>query len=151
MPNSDTNSPVFLSIFSNNRWPFQLRLRNESRKVELARRIDMCFLRTWACVTRRNGHVNVWDKVGSTIARLKNPSIIIYWTPFILLSIVIIKQSVHIKYTKSTQRQKRLVIVSKKFPIKFLPFLSFILFLFLSTVTRISFFFVHDKVSLIWH
>jgi len=34
--------------------------------------------------------------------------ITIYWTPFFLLSIVIVEQSVHIKYTKSTQRQKRL-------------------------------------------
>lgn len=64
-------------------------------------------------------------KVGT--ARLKNPSITIYWTPFFLLSIVIIKQSVHIKYTKSTQRQKRLIF-SKKFPIKF--FLVYFFFIF---------------------
>ena len=53
----------------------------------------------------------------------------IYWTPFFLLLIVIVEQSVHIKYTKSTQRQKRLVS-SRKISYKIFALPSFSLFFF---------------------
>lgn len=113
---------------------------------------------------KENGHANVYErqKFGRVQRHLKILQITIYWTPFcifFLLSIVIIKQSVHIKYTKSTQRQKRLVF-SKKLPIKFhfLLFCLLLLLLFFFSFLFIYFILLHsllrlfhDKVSLIWH
>lgn len=62
----------------------------------------------------------------------------IYWTPFFLLLIVIVEQSVHIKYTKSTQRQKRLVSSRKIF---------YKIFAFSLSLSLISFYFSLIKFS----
>lgn len=62
----------------------------------------------------------------------------IYWTPFFLLLIVIVEQSVHIKYTKSTQRQKRLVSSRKIFYKIFAFFLSFSFISFYFSLIKFS-------------
>lgn len=68
---------------------------------------------------------------GGSARYLKILRFTIYWTPFFLLLIVIVEQSVHIKYTKSTQRQKRLVSSRKiSYKIFALPSLFLLFFLF---------------------
>jgi len=68
---------------------------------------------------------------GGSARYLKILRFIIYWTPFLLL-IVIVEQSVHIKYTKSTQRQKRLVSSRKiSYKIFVLPSLFLLIFFLL--------------------
>lgn len=113
---------------------------NGSRKIE-RKRDTFSSPKSRACVRvtqrkkrKRTRECIIRDKnirqITATLKNLSNYNLLnTVHVFFVLLSIVIIKQSVHIKYTKSTQRQKRLVF-SKKLPIKFLSCIFFFLFHF---------------------